>query len=333
MRVKHLVCRSSVLWSELTDRLNLEGRVRGREVTQARLRAFVTVAATGSIRAAAAELMVTESAVSVAVAALGRELGVALVQRDGRGLRLTPAGEIYVGYARRILGLLAEGGAAVSGDLDPGRGRLRLAAVTTAGEHLLPALLVSFRRRWPAVELALEVCPSARLWQLVDMHEVDLVLAGRPPAGVAATVLAQRPNQLVVVGAPELAVETRPWNTPWLLREPGSGTRATAESYLTSQEADPPRLVLGSNGAVVAGAVAGLGRTLISRDAVAAQLATGQLVVVPMPGTPMRRPWHAVSGSTPTGTARLFVDHLLAAPGEPRWRRPRPHTTPHAAST
>lgn len=292
-------------------------------MTEARLRAFVAVAASGSIRAAAAQLVVTESAVSAAVGALGRDLGVPLVQRDGRGLRLTSAGQTYVGYARRVLGLLEEGRAAALGDLAPGSGRLRLAAVTTAGEHLLPTLLASFRLLWPAVELTLEVCPSARLWRLMEMHEVDLVLAGRPPAGLATVVLALRPNQLVVVAAPSAATEPRPWSTPWLMREPGSGTRATAEAYLDAREADPPRLVLGSHGAVVAGAVAGLGRALVSRDAVATQLATGQLVVVPMPGTPMRRPWHAVAGGQPNGTVRLFVDHLLAAPSEPGWQRPR----------
>ena len=121
--------------------------------TETRLRTFVAVAATGSIRAAAAQLVVTESAVSAAVGALSRDLGVALVERDGRGLRLTPAGETYLGYARRVLGLLDEGSAAVFGDQAPGQGRLRLAAVTTAGEHLLPALLASFRLRWPAVDL------------------------------------------------------------------------------------------------------------------------------------------------------------------------------------
>jgi DNA-binding transcriptional LysR family regulator len=291
-------------------------------MTEARLRAFVAVGTYGSVRAAAARLVVTESAVSAAVAALSRDLGAALVQRDGRGVRLTSAGEVYLGYARQVLGLLEEGRAAALGDLDPGRGRLRLAAVTTAGEHLLPALLASFRQRWPDVDLTLEVCPSARVWQLLHMHEADLVLAGRPPADVDSTVLARRPNDLVVVAAPHTVVESRPWTTPWLLREPGSGTRATAEAYLAAREANPPRLVLGSNGAVVAGAVAGLGRTLVSRDAVTAHLASGRLVVVPLPGTPMRRPWHAVAGSAPIGPARLFVDHLLAAPDEPRWSRP-----------
>lgn len=290
-------------------------------MTEARLRAFVAVAANGSVRAAAAQLVVTESAVSAAVGALARELGVALVQRDGRGLRLTAAGTTYLEYARRVLGLLEQGRAAALGELEPGRGRLRLAAVTTAGEHLLPDLLASFRVGFPGVDLALEVCPSARLWQLLRAHEVDLVVAGRPPAGVSARVLARRDNQLVVVCAPEVAGEDRAWRVPWLMRESGSGTRATAEAYLAGREADPPRLVLGSNGAVVAGAKAGLGRTLVSRDAVAADLASGALVTVALPGLPMRRPWHAV-GHGATGATRLFVDHLLTAPDEPRWRRP-----------
>src|SRR5262245_50865725 len=121
--------------------------------TETRLRTFVAVATTGSIRAAAAQLVVTESAVSAAVGALSRDLGVALVEREGRGLRLTPAGETYAGYARRVLGLLDEGSAAVFGEQTPEHGRLRLAAVTTAGEHLLPELLASFRLRWPGVDL------------------------------------------------------------------------------------------------------------------------------------------------------------------------------------
>ncbi|MBI1759373.1 MAG: LysR family transcriptional regulator [Actinobacteria bacterium] len=292
-------------------------------MTEARLRALVTVADTGSVRAAAVRLVVTESAVSAAVSALGRDLGVPLLARAGRGLRLTTAGETYLSYARRVLGLLEEGRAAARGELDPGLGRLRLAAVTTAGEQLLPATLASFHRRWPDVELVLEVCPSARVWHLLSMYEVDLVLAGRPPADAAVTVLATRANELVAVAEPGLASRFRLAGTPWLLREPGSGTRATVEAYLAEQEADPPRLVLGSTGAVVAGAIAGLGVALVSRDGVRADLAAGRLVPVPAPGLPLRRPWHAVAGPTPTGTTRLFVDHLLAEDGRPRWRRVR----------
>jgi LysR family transcriptional regulator, low CO2-responsive transcriptional regulator len=290
-------------------------------VTESRLRTLVALAATGSVRGAASRLTVTESAVSASIGALARELGVPLVEPVGRGLRLTASGAVYARYARRVLGLLDEGAAAAVQELDPERGRLRLAAVTTAGEHLVPALLAEFRRRHPRVALALEVAPSAQVWDLVSAHEVDLVIAGAPPSGVEALVVATKPNELVVVAAPSVA-EAFDWaDTPWLLREQGSATRTRVEAYLKSQHIAPPRLVLGSNGAVVAGAVAELGCALLSRDAIADLLSDRRLVTVPTPGTPMRRPWHAVVGTYPGASTSLFVRHLHASGWRPHGPR------------
>jgi DNA-binding transcriptional LysR family regulator len=288
------------------------------------LRTLVALAATGSVRGAASRLTVTESAVSASIGALARELGVPLVEPVGRGLRLTASGAVYARYARRVLGLLDEGAAAAVQELDPERGRLRLAAVTTAGEHLLPALLVEFRRRHPAVALALEVAPSVQVWDLVSAHEVDLVIAGRPPSGVEAHVVATKPNELVVAAAP-LVAEAFDWtSTPWLLREQGSATRTRVEAYLRSQHVAPPRLVLGSNGAVVAGAVAELGCALVSRDAIAELLSDGRLVTLPMPGTPLLRPWHAVAGMYSGASTALFVEHLHASGWRPYATVPPP---------
>ncbi|WP_232784568.1 LysR family transcriptional regulator [Carbonactinospora thermoautotrophica] len=90
--------------------------------TAARLRAFVAVAETGSVRAAAQRLVVTESAVSAAIAALTREVGVPLVEREGRGLRLTLSGRTFADYARTILGLHEEALSAARGEMDPERG-------------------------------------------------------------------------------------------------------------------------------------------------------------------------------------------------------------------
>ena len=75
-------------------------------VTLTQLRTFLAVAETGSVRAAAERLVVTESAVSSCVAALQKDLELALVAKNGRGLRLTDAGEVYAGYVRGVLGLL-----------------------------------------------------------------------------------------------------------------------------------------------------------------------------------------------------------------------------------
>jgi LysR family transcriptional regulator, low CO2-responsive transcriptional regulator len=293
-------------------------------MTESRLRTLVALAATGSVRGAASRLTVTESAVSASIAALSRELGVPLVEPAGRGLRLTASGTVYARCARRVLGLLDQGAAAAVQELDPERGRLRLAAVTTAGEHLLPSLLAGFRRWHPGVALALEVAPSAQVWDLLSAHEVDLVIAGAPPSGVAVRVVATKANELVVVAAPSIAA-TFDWAlTPWLLREQGSATRTRVETYLQEQHVAPPRLVLGSNGAVVAGAVAELGCTLVSRDAIAGLLADGRLVELPTPGIPMRRPWHAVTGAYSGASTGLFVRHLHASGWRPYEVRPSP---------
>ncbi|KWX04114.1 LysR family transcriptional regulator [Carbonactinospora thermoautotrophica] len=293
--------------------------------TAARLRAFVAVAETGSVRAAAQRLVVTESAVSAAIAALTREVGVPLVEREGRGLRLTLSGRTFADYARTILGLHEEALSAARGEMDPERGRVRVAAVTTAGEHVLPVALAAFRARHPGVDLRLEVGTSEHVWTLLMTHEADLVIAGRPPQDVDDVVVrAVRPNELLVVAAPAVAEEFDLARTTWLLREVGSGTRATCEALLANLEVDPPRLTLGSNGAVVAGAVAGLGVTLVSRDAVARELSEGELVVVEVPGTPLHRPWHAVTHRRFSATAGLLVDHLLSGEdgGSVGWCRP-----------
>ena len=286
--------------------------------TVARLRALVTVADAGSVREAARRLTVTESAVSAALAALAREVRVPLAERDGRGLRLTGAGQDYAGYARQILGLHEEALAAARSGHDPERGRVRVAAVTTAGEHLLPGQLASFLGTHSGVDLRLEVGSSERMWVMFAAHEADVLVGGRPPSHVPdAVIRATRSNLLVVVASPAMAAGFDPAVTRWLQREAGSATRAHGEALLSGLEAEPPRLTLGSNGAVVACAVAGLGATLISREAVRHQLDTGELVEIPVPGTPLRRPWRAVTHRQPPAAAALLVRHLVTREG---WR-------------
>lgn len=289
-------------------------------MTWARLRAFVAVADTGSVRAAAARLSVTESAVSASVAALAGELSVQLVERRGRGLVLSEAGLVYAEYARRVLGLLEEGAQAAASGRGAEHGRLRLGAVTTAGEYLLPGLLASFRVRYPGVEVTLEVGVRDLVHELISTYQLDLVIGGRPPAGRGLVTAASRRNALVVVSAPDRPADPR--SGPWLLREAGSGTRESTLALLESLDLRPPMLALGSHGAVVASAVLGLGLALVSADAVARQLASGELVAVAVKGTPLSRPWHAVTGPAPTATTRLFIEHLVdpAAAGDLAFR-------------
>lgn len=297
-------------------------------MTIGQLRTFLAVAATGSVRGAAERLVVTQPAVSAALAALQREVGVALVEREGRGLRLTPAGETFAAHTRRALGLLEAGMVAAAGAAEPERGRVRLAAVTTAAERLAPPLLVSFRAEHPEVEVTLEVGNRRRVWDLLAHHEVDVAIAGRPPATQPVATLATRPYDLVVVAARRGRAAVRRvtlsdlGEATWLLREAGSGTRAATEEFLHSLDLDPPVLTLGSNGAIREGVLIGLGITLVSRDAVAPELAEGALEEWRCPPLPLRREWHVVApaDSLLFPTARLFLEHLAGA----GWRHSEP---------
>lgn len=274
-------------------------------ITPGRMRTFLAVVEHDSVRAAAASLHVTEPAVSAAVAHLEKGLGTKLVERHGRGIRLTDAGRVYADYCRTILGLMTEAAAAVqSSEL----GQLRLGAVATASECVLPDLLSSFRDQFPEVEMSLEVLPRDALFEALAHHEVDVVFAGRPPRGTGLTTRALRKNQLILVGAPG-----RTWDaltSTWLLRGPGSGTRDTALGLLAQLDASPPSLTLGTHGAVVAAARAGLGVTLVHADAVDDDVTRGHLVRIPLKGTPLDRPWHIVTVGTPTPTAALFIEHV-----------------------
>ncbi len=297
-------------------------------MTLNQLRTFLAVAEAGSVRAAAQDLVVTQAAVSASLAALQKSLGVALLEPDGRGLRLTAAGQAYAGRVQRVLGLLDEAGRAAAAAADPERSELRIAAVTTAAEQILPGLLSGFRARYPRLGVRLEAGNRDRVRGLLDRHQVDLVLGGRPEPGWDVTVLAERPHQLVVVAAPGLAASAGeaapggshlvPWlaRQAWLLREPGSGTRTATNRLLTELDIAPLTLMVGSNGAIRESASAGLGVTLISRDAVAAELADGRLTALPVPGTPMHRDWYLVAhpGPLPPAAARL-VAHVQAHGG------------------
>lgn len=304
-------------------------------MTLTQLRAFVAVATTGSVRAAAERLFVSQPAVSAAVSALQKELEVPLVTRQGRGLQLTPSGRVFAGYARQLLGLLDEATAATVGTLHPERGRVRLAAVTTAGEHVLPRFLATFRVEYPEAGVSLEVGNRAHVWDLLEHREVDLAFGGRPPGSGRFVTLATRPNVLVLVAAAGAAKEPAPdgvrqvsverlRDQVLLLREPGSGTRSTAEELLDELGITPSTLTLGSNGAIRESVLVGLGITLISRDAVTRELDEGTLeewrvlrdgsrgTVHTVHTVPRHRAWHLVAraGDELDPTARLFLSHL-----------------------
>jgi DNA-binding transcriptional LysR family regulator len=290
-------------------------------ITLAQLRSFLAVRSAGSVHAAAGQLLVSQPTVSAAVAALGHEVGVALVERHGRGVRLTESGEVFAPYAAQALGLIEQGRSAAQEAARPEHSRIRLAAVNTAGEYLAPALIRAYRQLRPGTSILLEVGNRASVFERLESRRADIGIGGRP----SGRALAGYPffgNELIVVGR-EMPADLA--GTPWLLRGEGSGTRLATERLvadlgLGGAEAGAPELLtLGSNGAIKQGLAVGLGITLISRLAVAGELRDGTLCEIPVPGTPLTRPWFVLLATT--GPRRAAVTEFAEFLRSDRARR------------
>jgi DNA-binding transcriptional LysR family regulator len=146
-----------------------------------RMRVLREVAAERSFSAAAQKLGYTQSAVSQQIAALEREAGSTLIERNPRGIRLTDAGEALVRHADKILARLAEAEAELEAIAGLRGGRLRLGSFPTAGATLMPRAIAEFSNRHPAVELSLaEAEPDESLPRL-KAGELDLILIDDSP--------------------------------------------------------------------------------------------------------------------------------------------------------
>jgi DNA-binding transcriptional LysR family regulator len=291
-------------------------------VTHTQLTAFLAVVRHGSVTAAAQELYVTQPSVSAAVAALERELGVELTERAGRNVRPTAAGRAYARYAAHVVGLLREG-SEVAGQVAAGaQQRLRLGAVLTAGEHLMPALIQNFREHRPELHISLSVANRQEVFRSLAAHEVDLVVSGRASDEGDFEAVPFADNDFALVTAPGDPLAKRSWvgveelaERSWLVRERGSGTRRLCEDYLTAHQLQPSLLTLGSNGAIKNAARIGLGIALQSRVAVQLELDLGLLESIRPRGGLPERSWFAVwSGAGPTSEpVEAFRDYVQSA--------------------
>jgi LysR family transcriptional regulator, low CO2-responsive transcriptional regulator len=178
-------------------------------ITLNQLSSFLAVAREGSVSGAAEKLYVTQPSISAAVSALSREIGVDLTERVGRGIGLTAAGEAFRPYAADVLGLIEQGRQAAREAADFSMRSLRIVAVATAAEYVVPSLLRAFHRLHPEVNLALEVANRATVFERVLEHEVDVAIAGRPPEDERIAGLAFLKNDLALIVAPDDALAGR----------------------------------------------------------------------------------------------------------------------------
>src|SRR5215469_3258451 len=285
------------------------------------LATFQVVAKHCSFVRAAEELHFSQPAVSAQIRHLEDALGVKLFDQIGRRTHLTQAGEELYLYSQKIFSLIDETLDSMEALRSPHYGRLSVGADTTVGTYVIPGLLGKFHQMYPQVEISLEVLNRGFLVDALATNHIDMAIMGKVPSDLSVDVKPFAFNELVLIATPNhrlAGLERVPieelGREHFLLREPGSGTRAALEGAF--QEAGVPLQVsmqVGNNSAIKQGVAAGLGVALISRVALDMELETNRLVMLDIEGFPIMRQWRLVhlKDKNLSATARAFKNFLL----------------------
>jgi DNA-binding transcriptional LysR family regulator len=296
-----------------------------KHVTLRQLKVFESVARHLSFSRAAEELHLTQPAVSMQVKQLEEQAGLPLTEMVGKKVFLTEAGEEVARQARRIAQQLREAEEALDALKGVRGGRLSIGVISTA-KYFAPRLLAEFRRRHPGIELKLGVHNRETVVRQLADNEIDLAIMGQPPQEFTTVAETFADHPLVIVVAPDHPLVGRARVMPadlaedtFLIREPGSGTRATMERYFADVGIAPRHVLeMVGNETIKQAVMAGLGLAFISSHTVSLECEVGRLVRLPVVGTPVIRRWFVVHRADKEllPVAETFREFLLAeAPG------------------
>ncbi len=306
-------------------------------MTLEQLRIFVAVAEQEHVTRAAQTLNLTQSATSAAIAALEERYATKLFDRIGRNIRLTDAGRLFLTEARAVLARSAAAETVLADLAGLKRGSLSLAASQTVGNYWLPPLIHRYQSRHPGIAVRLRIGNTEQVAGWVHDGSADLGVVEGEVDDPALSIAPVAEDELVLVGDGTHGLtglrtlstddlKSAPYlkSLSWVVREPGSGTRAIFERVLTShgitREDITITLELPSNEAVCAAVQAGAGVALISRLVAAASLKSGALVELRFP--PPRRRFFMLRNRERYVTRAEQAFNELIAETHPRGRAP-----------
>jgi DNA-binding transcriptional LysR family regulator len=262
------------------------------------LRVFKTVAEHEHITRASEELILSQPAVTKIIQSLEHDTGVELIERHGRRIVLTHAGHVLHGYARRMFALEREMEEALAVLRDVEVGEIKLAANRTTGVYLLPQIVSSYRNLYPQVTLYITILNSHEIIDQILNWTLDFGLVEGDPAtlppGLHVEVFAQ--DELVLVVSPdhhwgkldELNPEALQ-KEELLSREQGSGIREVIEHALVLHGVQVhPMFTLPDNEAIKQMVINGVGAAIVSALTVQRELASSDLVRIPIAGVDLR---------------------------------------------
>ncbi len=276
----------------------------------------------GSVSGAAEQLHLTQPTVSMQLKKLADQVGLPLFHQIGRRLQLTDAGERTLRSAREVIDSLERLQMDMADLQGLKQGTLRLGVVTTA-KYFIPHLLGDFCERYPQIEFDFKVGNRQQVIDRLSEGRDDLYVFSHPPRDAPLTLHPFLDNPLVAIAA-----ANHPWAArshiplaefaaaPFLIREPGSGTRYAMERFLRQRGVKlNVRMTVESNEAIRHSVMSGLGVSILSRHTLAFGGDAG-LAVLPVEGLPIPSQWtmahHKAKPLSPV--ARAFLSWVEARP-------------------
>jgi DNA-binding transcriptional LysR family regulator len=261
---------------------------------------FCAVAETRSFSKASKIVHITQPAVSLQIQAIEELFETKVFDRTGSSLRLTPAGDILYKHAREILktyASLEKGIGKITGTI---KGGVAIGASTTLGNHVLPDIIINFKKKHPKIKINLHIGNTRRIEDLLTSGFIDFGFVAGETSKNNIKIETIMPDELIFIVPPlhswakkSVISVFETIKEPFILREEGSGTRQKVEEYFESHGIGIDKLhtvlVLGSNEAIKEAVKAGIGISVISRLAVQRELDEGKLkAVTPKEGKILR---------------------------------------------
>lgn len=296
-----------------------------KRVTLRQLRIFDAVARHLSFSRAAEELHLTQPAVSMQIKQIEQSASQPLLEHLGKKIILTEAGRALLGHARAVLREMEEAQQSLSALQGVNQGTLDITLISTA-KYFAPRFLARFCDLYPGVKLKLAVNNRARLLQRLLDNEIDLAIMGHPPQGLDIVAESFASNPHVIIAHPDHPLAGRRRiafkalsRENFLVREPGSGTRALMERVFRDHGMSVnATMEISSDETIKQAAMAGMGIGFLSQHTVELELQTGRLVMLDVVEMPVMRKWYIVHGKDKrlSPVARAFREFLLtrAAP-------------------
>ncbi len=285
------------------------------------------VARCGSLTLAAEALNVTQPAISIQIRKLETQIGIALFEREGRGVQLTEVGHEVLHHAQRISGVLDDLRENIRHFKGVRKGVLRIAVVSTAN-YFIPDYIARFRKLHPGVTINLRVANRDNILDMMASNETDLSITGQPPKDSDLIARPFKENPLVVIAPPDHPLVEKmgtgksgilPQDLarfPFVIRESGSGTRAAMERAFREHGLEcQVSCVVSSNEAVKQAVQAQLGLAVISRQTTELETETNRLAILKCEALALKRQWYVVYRNFRrlTPTALEFRNQLLSS--------------------